>query len=43
MALPPKIESRTGVRAPAHVVWDAVLVALQDGKDGEIETVERRR
>jgi hypothetical protein len=24
MALPPKIESRTGVRAPAHVVWDAI-------------------
>ena len=24
MALPPKIESRVGVRAPAHVVWDAI-------------------
>lgn len=24
MALPPKIESRTGVRAPAHVVWEAI-------------------
>lgn len=26
MALPPKIESRVGVRAPAHVVWDAISV-----------------
>ena len=24
MALPPKIESRTGVRVPAHVVWEAI-------------------
>lgn len=24
MALPPKIEIRTGVRAPAHVVWEAI-------------------
>ena len=26
MALPPKIESRIGVRAPAHVVWEAISV-----------------